>query len=688
MRTTDIQITPGLMGVTAINPDISNVSAARAQMLVSHITQIPTLCKGDYPVSISGVERRYGEFTFKKKIPCTAKIVAIIDKHPKISGIRGNPNTVVIYQNLDAGVATYGCTVIDHYHSLHPTFGFEYNRTEAMMGLFPTAYVEKNTILADSPAIDKSGNYTLGVSLKTAFMSLAGVAEDALIISESASRRLRTKCYSRHTKMWGKDTYPLNLYGDDENYKPHPDIGEYVGKDGLLMAFRTHNPMMAPVEMSRKALQEFDVVSDDPEWSVSGGKVVDVIYHHSTRNNYSPTPLGMDVQAMRYYESSLMYYKKILSAYQQIKAAHTRGVEIELEPTLHDLVVEAMTYINETNLHKQRRRVKLDDWAVTIVVEYDYYPGKGGKLTGLNGDKGIISLVWPDHWMPVNEFGERVDLITCCDSTLKRMNPGRLVQHGVAACAHALEQRLYKMFGMSGPGPLPPNSPEEVKEQAWQLLLRIYKIASPLLHKALVEVFANQRDIHLNAVLIDKIRFFRPVNNPVDVKEMISQLRQEFPPNSSKVTWMGRLGEFIPSEFPVTIGEMYVVLLEKNGNDFSGVSSATLQPFGLPAKVGVRDRHAHPCKRAPVRVTGEAEVNALVNIVGPEPTTDLINQSNDPAVHKAIVANICRAANPTNIAEVVDRTRFPTSNGRNHMMVKHQVSCAGAKMVYSPEDPS
>ena len=54
---------------------------------------------------------------------------------------------------------------------------------------------------------------------------------------------------------FGEDEVPLNLYGDDENYKIHPDVGELIRSDGVLFASRKLITGLYPIQMSRKALR-------------------------------------------------------------------------------------------------------------------------------------------------------------------------------------------------------------------------------------------------------------------------------------------------------------------------------------------------------------------------------------------------------------------------------------------------
>ncbi|MNV32828.1 hypothetical protein D3C71_1241770 [compost metagenome] len=176
-----------------------------------------------------------------------------------------------------------------------------------------------------------------------------------------------------------------------------------------------------------------------------------------------------------------------------------------------------------------------------------------------------------------------------------------------------------------------------------------------------------------------------PNNNPIDYPTMIDELRAEYPPVYGPVKFIGYTGKEIITKESVLIGSAYIIVLEKTGGDWSGVSSAKLQHHGIPAKITKSDKNSYPGAAQPVRMTGEAEVRLGAATCGGEVWADIIDQSNNPTVGKEILANIYRADKPTDIKEVIDRKEFPVGNGRNNVFVDHILECAGMRFVYKKQ---
>ena len=109
--------------------------------------------------------------------------------------------------------------------------------------------------------VTPQGDYCYGREVNVAFMSMPGVIEDGVVVSESFLKSMSTKGYETRTMSFGKKYFPLNLYGDD----------------GLLLARREFRPILAPVEMSPEALRRPDYTYDELVYTLVGrAKVIDV----------------------------------------------------------------------------------------------------------------------------------------------------------------------------------------------------------------------------------------------------------------------------------------------------------------------------------------------------------------------------------------------------------------------------
>jgi len=658
----------------------------------SHIAQTLTLLNPDIRRVQTGVEREFGKFTFKLKVDKDVVIVKVIPKYKPTMGFSvENPNTLLITEEVDTKkigmlelISYSTATDVKDQH-----FGFKYVFKDFVRDLKEGDFLTEGTILADSNSIDDQENYRYGVETNTAFMSVPGTIEDGVVASESFMKRLTTLGYERRVVSFGKKQYPLNLYGDGRHYKPFPDIGDHVRSDGLLFALRTYDDYLGPVEMEPTALQEPDYIYDDLTYGIPNARIIDINIRHDVNLKNPPTPKGMELQPDKYWNSIKQYYKSILEVYNKLYSARRENLLLTFE--FQRLVVEAMSYLDfddnpatkfidksgrlsKLKIQKTFKRSEIDDYRVEVIMETVITPKPGAKITDLHGGKGVICDVWPDDQMPVDKNGNRAELIMDGDGTIKRMNLGRLYEQYINACSRDISDHVRALVKTDPKG----------YDKAWDMLLKYYKVTSPKMYDVITsKSYKKTPKHHVDEIVKDGIYLWLPIDNPRNYLDVVRDLRGNFPLVHDKITY----ADGVESAAPVLIGSLYILLLEKTGNDFSGVSSAKLQHFGMPARVNNSDRFSTPGRNQPVRILGESEVRLLLATIGSDTTVDILDQSNSPLTHKEIVDNILKSDMPTRIDEVIDRNKIPLGNSRNLLYVKHILECAGIKYVRELDDP-
>lgn len=380
-----------LASSAGFNPTVAHDSSARVQMLGSHLSQALPVADCQTRRILTGMEREFGRATFKIEIPVDAEIVKVIPKFQQTlgqGGIKRNPTTSVVY--MDVNTKTFDVLEFNHYHSMHQHFGFNYVFTPEMRKLVPKACISAGTVLGHSPTLDEMENYRIGLNARVAMMSVPGIIEDGIVASESFCRRLTTKCIETRDTSWGKNWYPLNLYGDDDNYKPFPDIGDKIREDGLIFALRRvpldDDIILAPLEMSKEALREVNYFFDRCVYGQPGAVVTNITVRHE-EHSQPPTPVGMEVQAAKYYQAESLYHQALLDVHRQLIQRY--GDKLQISPKFQAMLREAMMYlpcdkrIKSTQMYQLQ---PLDDWRVDLTYEYDFEPTIGSKLTGLHGD--------------------------------------------------------------------------------------------------------------------------------------------------------------------------------------------------------------------------------------------------------------------------------------------------------------
>ncbi len=731
-------------------------------MLSAHASQCLPIKDCQPRRILTGIEREFGRATFEVAFPVDAEVVKVLHKYPPTigaGGIKKNPTTTVVY--MDARTKVFDVLEFDHYHCMHQHFGFDFVLTKDFKRLVPGARIEAGTVIGRSPTLDDQGNYRLGLNAKVVMMSIPGIIEDGVVVSESYCKRNTTTCIESRDASWGKSWFPLNLYGDDQHYRPFPDIGDRIRDDGLIFALRRipmdDDIIIAPFEMSPAACREVDYFFDRTEYGHPGATVIDITVRHEDKP-MTATPEGMEEQAAKYYKAECLYQQGLLDCYKQLWDKHKEHLVIA--PKFQAMLREARMYLPCQTRSKSTQMYQLqplDDWRIDLTYRYDFVPDIGSKITGLHGDKGIICSVWKDSAMPVDAWGNRAEVIVAALSTVDRMNIGRPIEHEVNGCMETLTDALRAAFDQpvepldqdieeavskihaemarrGGAKPAGQVATEAVIERVggdpqkgFEELLHFYELASPRMRELFDDpAYTTTAEGHLKDVLNDGMYLWSPTDNPkpwvhlewddehfdreayekavqkalkagngtalphraqfgsrfVRSTGVVGDLTREYPARRGPVWYRGVDGrEFITVD-DIMIASTYMVLLEKTGSDWSGVASARRQHHGLPAKLSKWDKNSLPSRANPIRALGEAEGRLATTTVGSEPVAEMLEMTNSPAVHKNVCENILLAEQPSNIEDVIDRSKVPLGSSRSQVYMAHAMECAGLEFFY------
>lgn len=396
------QITADVAGcATGTNPWLTCDSSSRLAMLGNQAATMLVM-EGSTPRrNISGVESEYADSTFKCAMPCTGKILAII---PKFRGgygadsidARYNPEIVIIYEDLDSkknrNRLELGCVIVTSHHSTHPSFGFKYKQLPALKNLRVGDIVPAGTKFSESPNVTSEGDYAYGIEANVALMSIHPVIEDGIVISRSFAERCAITNIGTRMASWGKKRYPLNLYGDAENYKPFPDIGDVVRPDGLIMALRDYDEVLACTDMSNEALMDHDVIFDKGFYAPPGARVIDIRIMRDGKSQ-AVTPESMLAQVRKYDNAQTAYYETILRTIETYRKQNNLS-RVNFSRPLHRLTVEAIREAgkHQTNVIKTYRASPLDEWTVEITYSQIQVPSVSFKYTDTHGGKGVNKI--------------------------------------------------------------------------------------------------------------------------------------------------------------------------------------------------------------------------------------------------------------------------------------------------------
>lgn len=666
---------PETTGLEGVNAYLDHDSQPRQTMVGSHLPQAVVISNPTPIRDFTGVEREYGKYTHGVRMPERGSIVKVISKNPPDMQNRGNyinPLMTCIYAPASAPKSMLSVLQIPYHHCLHQHFGFRFKHTNIAKSIKNGDNIDAGTILAHTPNYDPlSGNYSFGIETPMATMTIPSVIEDGAVVCKQWLEKMKIKAYGTRTFSWGSKHIPLNLYGDEGNYKPFPDIGEKIRLDSLVFARREFNPIMAAREMSPKALCNFGHF-DEGVHGYAGATVVDVEIYHG-KVDHPVTLSEMNKQAEKYHNKTLNYYKEIIAVYNNAKRENS-GVPPNLSPDLENLIVRAIAYTRQMQdsgkVQYQNVDQSLDQWSVKITYEYELTPTIGYKLTGLHGDKVVIVDIWDEEDMPIDDYGNRAMIIQDPDGTIRRMNLGRLYRQYFGA-SFTMMQKAVQAKVANG----------ESSRMIWDWLKPYYDIISERHFNKVVKLYDADPTRHIEDICKHGIFIHMPTDSKTRYIEAVEMLQQLYPVIPTPVTYRGRSGNLVRTINPVMIGSIYILLLEKIGNVQSAVSSAKLQCMGVPAKISNIDKYATPGRQSAGRFMGETEDRLMACFIGPEFVAELADQSNNIGTHRFSINTLLRAPQPTNIDRIVDRTVIPRDGGRIVNYVTHIIQCSGCEFT-------
>lgn len=294
--------------------------------------------------------------------------------------------------------------------------------------------------------------------------------------------------------------------------------------------------------------------------------------------------------------------------------------------------------------------------------------------------------------MPVDANGNRADIVMDPYSTIDRMNLGRLFEQYINAASRDVVLKITNDLQ------LVPNS-KRIKEallniekqepakieKAWNYLLGYYSIVSPKMHVWFTDgEYKGTRLDHLLSVINNGIYLYLPPDNDVESETIIKELEKHYAPIYGPVSYIGNSGNRVTTKNNVRIGSLYIILLEKTGDDWTAVSSGKLQHFGVLAPITNADKFSQPSRNQAIRALGESEVRIYASYAGAEVTADIMDRSNNPATHKQVLYSILGADKPTVIYNTVNRQEIPLGGSKPLSLAKHLSLCSGMKFSYKP----
>ncbi|ANH51711.1 putative DNA directed RNA polymerase beta subunit [Erwinia phage vB_EamM_Simmy50] len=685
------ELSAELLGsVLCLNPTVHGDSSPRSAMFGGHAGQAVTI-EGSTPRMLkTGIEYEYGQRTFKIEAPCQMLVIGVINRfvtnHVGTGGVKENPEKYVIYQNLSVNTPTptFGILCIPTYHTRNHALGFKYvmdkkaiNRLYSVDG---KAYIEKGVIFARSPNLTEGGDYKYGRETNVAFMSLPEVEQDGMVVTESFAQAMACTKIESRIAQWGDDQVLLNLYGDDENYKAFPDIGDKIREDGMLFAVRKIIPGTGIVNLTPKALRTYDPNFDYPQYAEAGATVVNVQVNSDRMRTGRTDVQFYDKQAERYERAAREFSKSLRKIYDDLYRTYGHGMI--LEPELNRMVTDAISDTGgmDRKMNNQGQIISVDkgtqvynkvpigDWRVKITFVKRIEAGVRFKITDTHGGKGVIVNVIPDADAPTDDYGNRADVIMDDVSITKRMNLGKPTEQYING-ASVYAAKIARQMATSGD-----------LDGAWNHLMSYYHAAAyeqwEMMQSPTYLDNKPNRDHHVRWVCDHGIELFAPTDRRYFGAEQVRRIMKEHDFPVTPVTYRAPDGRMVRTRDPVVIAPIYIILLEKMGEYWASCAIPKLTHFGTLSSLTQADKFALPWRNTPTRF-GESELRLFLAACRGYYANRLQSMANTPAMQKEAALMFLRHDTPMNIPNVIDETKTPLGRARPLQMYKHNQGCRG-----------
>lgn len=357
------------------------VNSMRSVMFASHLNQFKTQLYSDFPQFFSGGENVVGKHNTSYKVLDES---IIFRKIVKFEGLVENPTVYKLFL-FNKKKNRYEVLERKPLENLSEVYGYR-NNNEMIDSFVEGQEIDQGTVAYKSVSYDQSMNYSYGRDVVTMYSLDPYTSEDAAVISDDLMDKLVCTESEENIATFNDNDYPLNLYGDEVNYKTFPDIGEE--SNGILVASRR--------KINNQVLHDFKadmlskVLDTDTKYYLKG-KVMDIDIYC---NNEDLQDNSFYHQIYTYWVAQNEYYTKIVETCEEIFAS---GEDYSADI---DYLYKRANEMLDLKKKWKEKDSAFSNVQVHILVEREVGPSVGQKITGRSGNKSVISQIRKKEDMP------------------------------------------------------------------------------------------------------------------------------------------------------------------------------------------------------------------------------------------------------------------------------------------------
>jgi len=576
----EFSFTDDIFGMTLLtNPGY--ISSSRSLMYTSHLRQFVNLVNPDIPKVFTNYENSVGRlstgyYEAKENYEVYAKI-------PRFAN--GNlDNHLYLLFIYDKKHDKYDIITKENCENLTEKFGYGYNNS-VMDSKEVGDTIDKGEVLYHSTSYDEDLNYRFGTNVKVMYALENSTIEDAIICSESFSKRLISKEIESIKVSLNDNDILCNIYGDSETYKSFPDIGEVTNDKILCAKRRIHNNQVL-YDLKKSNLRKINFMNDQLYYI--DGKVMDIIIYSNKTLEELPDNI-FNSQLKKYLVMQTEFYQKVYN-------------------TCKEIIDSGSKYSNDVAYYFKKSKEILDpdtkwreesssifsNMIIEFLVERDSALTIGQKISGRQGNKGVVSKILPDDQMPYLENGEKVEVILNSLGVINRLNPMQIYELSINFICNRVVEKLRTYSTLKEKEILFFDIIKRFNEDEEEALKSYYK---ELKTKDKKEFFMN---IDNDGIYIHMKPFWEEKESLFDI---INQIYKDYDFIKPVDVYINRWGRKIKIMKPLIVGDLYMIKLKQSSKKgFSARSTGSLSRRGIPDKSYKNKIHQDLYSSTPIRI--------------------------------------------------------------------------------------
>lgn len=611
-----LKIPEETLGKGLLQPfNVSN-SGSRKQMFNTHNAQKIQLVDGEVPYVSTGYENKYGKLS-----SCFVTADAdykIVAKIPKFTMHKDHIYYLVYFNTK---INKYDVYEVTPYEYITESYGY-LKDNESLSYKKPGDVIKANEVISKTISYDEYNNRKDGINLLTCYMAIDNVKEDAVVISETAAKKLSSPIIKKVQIVINENDIPRNSYGDNNVYKFMPDLLEYT-KSKLLCGIRRQKNEEAFFAQAEDRLSK-NLVGDDN--FIAEGQVIDINIFCNNPDRLGTT--SYDDQLKYYYDDHIRLCKDIVSLVDSLGGPGVAEYNLQC---MYERAVDCLS----GKKYKRDVGPAFSNILLEVTVCNKVPMEKSDKLSNRYGGKGVIAKILPDHLMPQLEDGRTIEVIQTKNTVIARENVGQLWEMHINHISGAIVKAL--RTGVFGP------------EQGYQIYRKFISIVSGTLGEcinkelpATLEDMDEQEAEYFFDSLIEDDYIYVAVNPISDnmTLDKLSMLYDEFPwvkPEYLLTPIIDSAGEveYTFGNRPVICAPIYYYRLKQRGEEkmsATSMSSTNLRDLNVKSKASKQNKYF--MRTSPVGI-GNMEYFELMHI-GPEKNIMMLMiYANSPIARRA-----------------------------------------------------